>query len=201
MGTIERKERERLEMREAILNAATEMFLKEGFEKTSIRGIAEKIEYSIGTIYLYFKDKTELLNALMEQGFQKLIRVFKKIKHDKDPVVYLKTLGRTYIKFALENKEYYDLMFIMKKPMEMVKYEEWDTGMNAFNFLSEGVKTCIDSNKLKFTDSHSATLVIWGVVHGLVALYSRKRLAMFNQDNLEKEIYEAVDNFVNAIKK
>jgi AcrR family transcriptional regulator len=201
MGTIERKEREKLEMREAILNAATEMFLKEGFEKTSIRGIAEKIEYSIGTIYLYFKDKTELLNALMEQGFQKLTHVFKKIKHDSDPVSYLKTLGYTYISFALENKEYYDLMFIMKKPMEMVKAEAWSSGMKAFNFLGEAIKNCMDKDQLKFNDLHSATLIIWGFVHGLVSLYSRRRLIMFNQENIEAEIYEAMDNFINAIRK
>jgi hypothetical protein len=43
MGITERKEREKLEMRELILEAATSMFLEEGYEKTSIRNIAERI--------------------------------------------------------------------------------------------------------------------------------------------------------------
>lgn len=201
MGTIERKEREKLEMRNVILKAATEMFLKDGFEKTSIRGIAEKIEYSIGTIYIYFKDKTDLLNALMEQGFQKLMGVFKKMTKDEDPVIRLRQLGHAYVTFGLKNKEYYDLMFIMKKPMEMSEDKKWVSGMNAFNFLSETIIACIKSNRIRFQDEHSASLAIWGFVHGLVALYTRKRLVMFDQKRIEKDIYNAVDNFVDAITK
>ncbi len=199
MGTLERKEREKLEMRNVILKAATEMFLKDGFERTSIRGIAEKIEYSIGAIYIYFKDKTELLNALMEQGFQKLTLVFKKMTKDEDPVVRLKQLGHAYVNFGLKNKEYYDLMFIMKKPMEMAEDKKWSSGMNAFNFLSETVKACMDNNRLRFKDHYAASLAIWGFVHGLVALYTRKRLIMFDQKRIERDIYNAVDNFVDAI--
>jgi AcrR family transcriptional regulator len=60
MGILERKEREKQEMRDLILNVATEMFIEEGYDKTSIRKIADKIEYSPATIYLYFKDKDEI---------------------------------------------------------------------------------------------------------------------------------------------
>ena len=61
MGILERKERDKLEMRLMILEAAKEVFVSEGFEKASIRAIAERIEYSPATIYLYFKDKNDLL--------------------------------------------------------------------------------------------------------------------------------------------
>lgn len=188
-------------MRNVILKAATEMFLQDGFEKTSIRGIAEKIEYSVGTIYIYFKDKTELLNALMEQGFQKMMGVFKELKKNEDPVVRLKKLGYAYVNFGLKNKEYYDLMFIMKKPMEMSEDKKWVSGMNAFNFLSETVSACMQDNRLRFQDGNSANLAIWGFVHGLVALYTRKRLIMFDQKRIEKDIYDAVNNLTDAITK
>ena len=55
MGVTERKERERQEMRQRILDAAQQVFVEEGYEKASIRNIAERIEYSPATIYLYFK--------------------------------------------------------------------------------------------------------------------------------------------------
>ena len=55
MGVADRKEREKEEMKTKILEAAKKLFLDHGFEKTSIRNIAEEIEYSPGTIYLYFK--------------------------------------------------------------------------------------------------------------------------------------------------
>lgn len=72
MGVADRKEREKEEMKTKILEAAKKLFLDHGFEKTSIRNIAEEIEYSPGTIYLYFKDKNELLFALHQEAFQGL---------------------------------------------------------------------------------------------------------------------------------
>ena len=55
MGINERKERDRQDLRKSIMDAAREVFLEKGFEQTSIRAIAQKIEYSPTTIYLYFK--------------------------------------------------------------------------------------------------------------------------------------------------
>ena len=77
MGILERKERDRVEMRERIIDVAIEMFVKEGYEKTSIRNIAEKIEYSPATIYLYYKDKDELLYDVQAQAFEKLDQTFR----------------------------------------------------------------------------------------------------------------------------
>ena len=73
MGIVERKEREKEDMRRLILNAARKLFLEQGYEKTSIRNIADAIEYSPATIYLYYKDKNELLFALHEEAFLKLM--------------------------------------------------------------------------------------------------------------------------------
>jgi AcrR family transcriptional regulator len=62
-GIAERKE-EREEVKDLILNAAREIFVEEGYENTSMRKIASKIEYSPGIIYLHFRDKNELLLSL-----------------------------------------------------------------------------------------------------------------------------------------
>jgi len=60
MGLKERKERDKLEMKDRILQSAHQLFVEKGFEQVSIRNIAEAIEYSPATIYLYFKDKDEI---------------------------------------------------------------------------------------------------------------------------------------------
>ena len=64
MGVKERREREKESLRQDILDVAREMFATEGYESVSMRKIADKIEYSPTTIYLYFKDKNELFYAL-----------------------------------------------------------------------------------------------------------------------------------------
>ena len=62
MGVQERRAREKKELRQEILDAAREMFVEDGYENVSMRKIAEKIEYSPTTIYLYFRDKADLLD-------------------------------------------------------------------------------------------------------------------------------------------
>jgi AcrR family transcriptional regulator len=63
MGIAERKEKQKTEIRKMILDASMKLFVEEGFENVTIRKIADLIEYSPTTVYLYFKDKNEILPA------------------------------------------------------------------------------------------------------------------------------------------
>lgn len=201
MGIKERKEREKLEMRETILKAATEMFLTHGYEKTSIRAIAGKIEYSVGTIYLYFQDKTEILHSIMQQGFARMNKDFEKLDTNDDIIVYLKKLGHIYIEFAFDNQEYYDLMFIIKKPLELVnrKKEQWGSGLEAYDFLLSVMKRCVDQKRIRYDDPELASLAIWGYLHGIIALNIRDRCKMFEEVDMKAFFIKSFDIFVDSI--
>lgn len=202
MSITERKEREKQEMRDLILTAAKEMFLAEGYDKTSIRKIADKIDYSPTTIYLYFQDKGEIFHALMEVGFSKLIDEFIKIPPTPDPFERLKKIGRTYVKFAFDNVEFYDLMFIMRPPMEKVhELKDWDCGLRSFQFLMDIVEECIKEDKIIIPDASLAAMMLWSEVHGLVSLYIRQRMIMFPGEKVIELVYASILNFINVIKK
>ena len=68
MGIKERQERDREAVRRAILDAARELFVAEGYQNVSIRKIAERIEYSPAAIYGYFPSKDDIFFALAEEG-------------------------------------------------------------------------------------------------------------------------------------
>ncbi len=72
MGTRERRERQKENLRQEIFDAASDLFSKEGYGQVSMRKIADKIEYSPATIYLYFKDKDDLLHQICEDTFAHL---------------------------------------------------------------------------------------------------------------------------------
>lgn len=202
MGIKERKEREKLEMKETILKAATEMFLTQGYEKTSIRAIASKIEYSVGTIYLYFQDKTELLHYIMQQGFSKMNKDFEKLDTNDDIIVYVKKLGHIYIEFAFENQEYYDLMFIIKKPLELInkKKEQWGSGLIAYEFLLSVMTRCIEQKRIRYEDPNLASLAVWGYLHGIIALHIRDRCKMYNEvDDMKAYFLMSFDTFIDSI--
>src|SRR5262245_39054027 len=73
MGIKERHERDREAIKRAILDAARNLFVSEGYQNVSIRKIAERIEYSPAAIYGYFSSKDDIFFALAEEGFRLLM--------------------------------------------------------------------------------------------------------------------------------
>jgi len=204
MGIIERKEREREEMRELILQAAQKLFLSNGYEKTSIRSIAEAIEYSPATIYLYYKDKNELLFSLHEAAFRKMTLEFLTIAEVQNAFDRLVALGHKYIKFALENPELYDLMFIMDAPMETLecREESWEDGKKSFDFLKVVIEDCIKAGYFKKTTNiETASLTIWSFMHGLISIYLKKRMDMFEDHREMERIQDSYEMFIGMIKR
>ena len=108
MSSKQRRAREKEGLREEILDAARTLFVKDGYQSVSIRKIADKIEYAPGTIYLYFRDKSEILDRICEETFAKLIVRMQAIEHDTAaPLDKLRRGLRTYIQFGLDNPNHY----------------------------------------------------------------------------------------------
>ncbi|GGM91056.1 TetR family transcriptional regulator [Dyadobacter beijingensis] len=203
MAIKERKEREKQEMRNLIIESATAMFLKQGYDKTSIRNIADDIEYSPATIYLYFKDKDEIFYVIHENAFDILDKLLRQHEAIADPLERLDAIGRTYIKFGLENPDYYDLMFIMRAPMEQIKNEEkWKAGECAFGYLLTTLSDCLAQDKIRQNDLHVTAIQVWSFVHGLVSLYVRERMCilMLEDDATREVLYSSFTLFMQNLK-
>lgn len=170
-------------MRELILDAARTLFLEKGYYQTSIRNIAEKIEYSPGTIYLYFKEKDEIFHALHEEGFRKLTSVMLPLQHVSDPFERLKALGRVYMEFAIQNKDFYDLMFIMQAPMNLEEEDCWEEGDRALDFLKMVIRDCQAQGRFQGKDVEYLSFIIWSSMHGMCALYCRDRCNAYEHQN------------------
>lgn len=199
MGITERKQRERTQMKQAILKTATDMYLKQGFENLSIRAIANRMEYSVGTMYLYYKSKAELTNALMEEGYKKLIEAFATITPDLRPLYHLRQIMHKYLEFAFRNPEYYELMFIMTKPSGIsMEEKDWQSGLASFDVLKNCVAKCIGEHLIKYEDNRIASLHIWSFLHGLASLYLKKHLIPVGKPDADF-IKNSVDLFANAI--
>src|SRR5262249_28540717 len=116
MGVKERRERERQAVRQDIIDAARDLFIEEGYDKTSMRRVAEKIEDSPTTIYLYFSDKKELLQCVCDSSFAKLVQALEEISKDtRDPLKNLRAGLKAYIDFGLKNPNDYSLIFTARE--------------------------------------------------------------------------------------
>lgn len=174
MGVKERRARQKRFLRQEILDAASELFVREGYENVSMRRIAEKIEYSPTTIYLYFKDKAELLENVCRETFDRLVKRLSKIlQQPGDPVECLKRGLIAYIQFGLENPHHYRATFMMPIPDDLdekAMHESNSPGMQAFSFLRRGISECIEKGKMPAKDVELASQELWAGIHGLTSL-------------------------------
>jgi len=194
MGIAERKERVRQNMRRVILDTAMKLFLKEGFEKVTMRRIAEIIEYSPASIYSYFKNKDDILYALYLEGFEELYRRQQSVLSIKDPVKRIRRHGEVYILFAFERPELYDLMFIMRGPVRKIRErDDGDVALVAYGFLKQNVKECMDTGAIPKTNVDAATFSFWSLVHGMASLIIRERCIMFSEEQQKSIAMDSLD--------
>jgi AcrR family transcriptional regulator len=171
MGVAERRERQKKALRQEILAAARELFVKEGYERLSMRKIAEKIEYSPTTIYLYFRDKDELLEQMCEETFALLSKKISKIlAADDDPVELLRAGLKAYVEFGLKHPNHYRATFLT--PVTKEKQYEFDgsQGAQTFGQLVEAVTKCVAAGRFRETDVMTISQSLWMVVHGVTSL-------------------------------
>ena len=110
MGIAERKEREKLQRRNDIIDAAEKVLFSRGFESATMDEIAERAELSKGTLYLYFKSKEDLQFAIFMRGFDILMKMMKEnLSPDSNGYQRLLELADSFIRFSRENRNYFNL--------------------------------------------------------------------------------------------
>jgi AcrR family transcriptional regulator len=194
MGSEQKRERDRQEMRDTILRAAMKLFLEESFEKTTMRRIADAIDYTPGTLYWYFKDKDEIVYALHQRGFEILFAKQQPTMAIADPVERMRKLAEVYIEFALENPQYYDLMFINSATGRCIERADghWQGGEAAFGALRETVRQVIEAGRMRGTsDPDVAAYACWAAIHGIVSLFIRNRCRMLPEEHRSRILREA----------
>ncbi len=213
MGIKERKERHKGDLKQLILDSAKSLFMKYGYEATSIRKIAAEIEFSPTTIYLYYKDKSDIAYALHREGFKLMAEKFSALSNVEHPFERLKAMGRTYIQFATENSDFYELMFIMKEPLDFLdtscsdnqEGEEWKEGANTFIPLLKTVEECQQYGYFKGQDPKTFALLVWSAMHGMCSLtihghldhMCREKLDLF--ENGKQALDAAYSSFIELL--
>jgi AcrR family transcriptional regulator len=204
MGIADRKEREKEELRERILIAAKTLFLQKGIEKTSIRNIADQIEYSPGIIYHYFRDKNEIFHALHQGGFSQLMNKMSVLNSVRNPLERLKAMGSIYVGFAMENPDMYDLMFIKEAPIDHVtnsEHDDWKEGGGTFNYLRSTIRECMDQGYFKGHDEEALSYMIWSTVHGMVSLNIRKRCEVILAERQQTIVSDGLEEFFKMLDR
>ncbi|MRR55495.1 MAG: TetR/AcrR family transcriptional regulator [Deltaproteobacteria bacterium] len=161
------------EFRRDILEAAREIFSLDGYGNFSMRKLARRIGYSPTTIYLYFKDKDEILFCLCEEFYDDLYQTILKIEAENfDLLTTLRKVLLAYVSFGLANPEQYRVAFFTNPSVygSPAAYLENDTmSRRAYFHYRDLVAACCTAGILIGMDMDTLAQVLWAGVHGVVA--------------------------------
>lgn len=173
MGSAERRKRESQETRQKILDAARDLFVRKGYDATSMRAIANRIEYTPTAIYHHFANKEALISELCQRDFLSLAAAFRRLADVGDPVERIHRIGEVYVEFALENPKHYQLMFMTAHEHDHSEGPvKGDPGEDAYAFLQQTVAEAIEGGRFRpgFDDPDQVAQMLWAALHGLISL-------------------------------
>jgi len=187
------------ELRASILDEARQTLVAEGYRALSMRRIARAVGCTATSIYLHFRDKDDLLHSLIHEGLERLHeQLLSAADGVTDPRRRCERLCRSYLEFALENREYYEVIFSLH-PEHMKRYPQalYRRARGNLEFFADAMCAAAgrpgERTELDYLHAH----VIWAQLHGAIALNLTERVD-FRIDVLEF-LDAAVKNALRAI--
>ncbi len=173
---VDTRTRRRARTRQAILKAASEIVRQEGPAALSMRALADRIDYSAAGIYEYFANKEEIMGAVCAEGVDRLAAYLRR----SDPALpvndYLLAIGLAYIRFAVENPEYFVLMFssgpIATGPVSGPDDEDPQLP-SSFGILVQTIRRGLDEDVFHARAGFGLMEMVyaaWATVHGIAML-------------------------------
>ena len=167
-----------MSLREEIIDVSKELLLKDGFNKISMRKIAKRVNVTATSIYLHFKNKDDLLLALIEESIQNLNKALMKAMNSSlDPIQQLEKLAEAYIQYALENPQEYEIIY-MVRPEAMPKYPKvkFQEVRQTYELLSGIIQDGKEKELFDVDNPLISAYTLWAQIHGVVTVVLNKRL-------------------------
>ncbi len=197
-----RQERLRQNSRDEILEAAKQLFGEVGIERATMRKIADRVGLSAAALYRYFSNQNEIYFHLRQQGFDLFFEKQQQAQQHANFEDRIQAQMRTYLDFAFENPELYELMFIMRAPMDEVREQGWaERTKRSYELARSTMIQCMDAGLLVRNDPDVVAMGIWSFLHGIVSLHIRDRFVMHGKPDKEKIIQTAMSFlFTNLVR-
>src|ERR1700720_842656 len=177
MGVKDRRARQKTLLRQQILDAARDLLVRDGFEKLSMRRVAERIDYSPTAIYLHFTDRQDLVFSLCDETFAKLVHELETLAQEfPDPLVRLRKGCERYIAFGLNHPDHYLPAFVLPPPPDLDPKRKQESmsaesnGLKALGCLRDCIADGVRARKLRKVDPEVAARATWAAIHGITSL-------------------------------
>ncbi|MAI80662.1 MAG: hypothetical protein CL917_17105 [Deltaproteobacteria bacterium] len=161
-----RRQQNRAEARRTILDAAAERVAESGFKGFSVRSLVDRCGYSAPTIYSYFGDKNGVLDALLDESLQDLVRDMEKVPVLDDPIETIRALTLCFGQWGLENPTYYYFL-TQHRPVNATPLESAEASTE---MMTGPLSELVEAGHLKEAELPLLRQSLWACMHGLISL-------------------------------
>jgi AcrR family transcriptional regulator len=155
--------------RERIVERARDLILTQGYAAFSLRKLAAELGYSPGALYLYFRDREDLLCQVIDRSFDLLFAVLQESKTVADPIETLKRRLRAYVRFGFDYPDDYRIAFVLRSHVSGPAAKPLRPHA-AYKVLVDAVSACIKSGRFNVQDLQLASQILWAGIHGITSL-------------------------------
>ena len=205
MSISDRREREKIQRRNTIVDAAEKLFFSKGFANTTMDEVAEIVELSKGTLYLYFKSKEELYGAIIQRAMDILKEMFKEAAStDGNGLTRIDAVGMTFYDFykkypfhfqALFHRELNNAILSKDNPQfEELMMQGEEMFQLAVDIIRDGVT---DGSIRPGVDPYKTALALDGIFTGLLRVVSLEEDHLMKYHNVSPE--ELIDYFFDLL--
>ena len=175
MGIKERRDKEKIELKNKIIIVAEELFAEAGYQNISMRKIANEIEYSLPTIYRFFENKSDILFYIYNENNGRLLSILMEIsKNEYNIIEKLKDMSRAYIHFALQNPHYYELAYMsnaLRYEKDLAYNDPETPGFKVYNLMLLVIMEAKEQGYFQNKDVEVIGQCLWAGIHGLTSLF------------------------------
>jgi AcrR family transcriptional regulator len=206
MGAKERREREKEQRKNQILDAARTLLLERGLSATSINQIAKRAELSVGAIYFYYRNKEELFAALQVEGLGLLSRTIRRAASVKAaPDEKIRNIAQAYWRFSDKQKNYFDVVnYFLSSPEPIfspdLKKQVDERGNESLLILADVIAAGVRDGVFRNLDPKRQAIVLWGALHGMIQLKKLDK-TILSAENHHSLYREAVERFLDALRR
>jgi AcrR family transcriptional regulator len=180
----------------ALIDAAREVLAQEGYDGLTIRRVAERAEYSLGTVYGYFADKDDLLYSLVHEDFTRLTERLRTIRETHEGAAAVREMLLSYAAMGLEQPESYQVMF-MYRPKLARRNASDDSDEHAYTIFRSCVIAAMERGEFRRMNPDVVAQILWAAIHGLVSL--RLTLTEFPWEDVEHLAETLVDAEIRGL--
>lgn len=193
MGIAERKERERTERKDSILQAAVRVYMEEGYHAATMDKIAEAAELSRATIYLYFKTKDEIFVQAIVQQSERFAALLEALYERRDPIgsSLLPELWTCFKAFysldppLMNVTLYFHQSQMLRSLRDSLRQELDRSGSRNYSWLCKIMRHGIRTGLFRPCNEKTLAEFVWTSFLGIVHLENSK-LAMGRKTHLEE---------------